>query len=201
MCAFPLFSGPRIVETANSKTSNSEGRLYFFTWRIVLFSSVCGQPHRLHSFQGHPGRGLEHLLLDPLDLHDPKCLLEEDRVRRGAPRRGQDPGSGRAKISQILSVGLLLPILSGRSHFHPFFVLTEENNKRVSLRYMSTIFTTIKRWKTKGLYLITLSVFKCTSRVGNRKQNKEPLRVVHKWRHGLWGEGGQWFCEDSTVRP
>ena len=27
ICGFPLFSGPRIVETANSKTANYEGRL------------------------------------------------------------------------------------------------------------------------------------------------------------------------------
>jgi len=28
---FPLFFGPLIVETANSKTANNEGRLYFKT--------------------------------------------------------------------------------------------------------------------------------------------------------------------------
>ena len=24
------------------------------------------------------------------------------------------------------------------------------------------------------------------------------LRVIHKWRHGLRGGGGQGFCDDST---
>ena len=61
-----------------------------------------------------PGRA-EHILLDPLHLHHPQCLLEADWFRRGAPRRGQDPGPAGEEIPQVLSVGLLLPLLPGKT--------------------------------------------------------------------------------------
>ena len=81
-----------------------------------------------------PGRA-EHVLLDPLHLHHPQCLLEADRWAHStqhtaqrawwgwwwlcrywcsSPRHRQDDRPRGEEICQILPVGLLLPLLPGR---------------------------------------------------------------------------------------
>ena len=44
---------------------------------------VCRQPHRLCPHQRHPRGRVEHVLLDPLHLHDTQRILEEDWDRCG----------------------------------------------------------------------------------------------------------------------
>ena len=81
-------------------------------------STVCGQPHRLCSYQRHSGGCVEHILLDSLHIHNPKCLLEADRDRCGTPRNRQNYRSRRAEICQILPMGVLLPILPGKERHY-----------------------------------------------------------------------------------
>ena len=80
---------------------------------IVSAKTVRWQSHRLHSFERHPWRCLEHLLLDPLDVHDSKCLLEAYRLRRSTSWSRQDTGPWRKTIPQVLPVGVLLSIPTG----------------------------------------------------------------------------------------
>ena len=79
-------------------------------------TAVCGQSHRLCPHQRHTGGCVEHILLDPLHIHNPKCLLEADRDRCGSSRNRQNCGSRGAAICQILSMGVLLPILPGKKN-------------------------------------------------------------------------------------
>ena len=79
-----------------------------FMLRNYLFFRLCS--HQRHS-RGRP----EHLLLDPLHLHHPQRILEEDWYWRGSPGYWQDNRPGGEKIRQILPVGLLLPLLPGKA--------------------------------------------------------------------------------------
>ena len=92
----------------------SVGELSFSLLPYSDNTPVRGQPHRLCSYQRHSGGCVEHILLDSLHLHNPKCLLEADRDRCGASGNRQDNRPRRAEICQVLPMGVLLPILSGK---------------------------------------------------------------------------------------
>ena len=76
--------------------------------------SVCRKPNRLCSHKGHPRGCAQYLLLDPLNVHNTQCLLEAYRHWCGTPGHWQDNGPWWASLPQVLPVGLLLPLLSGK---------------------------------------------------------------------------------------
>ncbi len=77
-------------------------------------AAVCWQSHWLCSHQRHPRGCAQYLLLDPFNLHHTQCLLETYWHWRGSSGHWQDCWPGGEKIRQILPMGLLLSILSGK---------------------------------------------------------------------------------------
>lgn len=75
---------------------------------------VRGQPHRLRSHQRHSRGRAQHLLLDPFDVRPEESVQEEDWQRGAVSGHRKFRGQiARSQIVQILSVGVLLPFLSG----------------------------------------------------------------------------------------
>jgi len=78
-------------------------------------STICRQPHRLHTHTGHTRRGVRSVLLDPQHLHHPQS--PQFARGSGGSTSGSDhisarPG-GREEICDLLSMGWVHSILPG----------------------------------------------------------------------------------------
>ncbi len=90
--------------------------------------------HHVRSYQGDPKGCPQHILLDPSHLHIVLSSLEAGWHWRPASGSWQNPGRQGQKACQILPVGRLLPIFSGKQ---PKITLKCQNNSLESGNYGS----------------------------------------------------------------
>ena len=110
------------IQKSENWCNNFPTQLQIFSHTVCSLLHSCDvttilwRSHWLCSHARHPKECAQHLLLDPLHLYHPKRILETHCHWRTPPRHWQNCRSWWKAIRQILPVGRLLSVLSGKEN-------------------------------------------------------------------------------------
>lgn len=117
---FPRVEEPRQGQSRTHRLARIPSSLFHnrYDADVILANrddtSIRWQSNRLRAHKGHSRGRAEHILLDPFNVRIEEPFQKENRQRGAVSRHRKLRGkTDRSQSVQVLSVGVLLPVLSG----------------------------------------------------------------------------------------